>query len=266
MSALRAPARLTRRLPPAHRLLSTTPHRLADPQRQQISISPATPHKKWADLSATQKAGRTASTGANLITIVTGMAITGAVFTLLYLEVFAPDSAANWFNTIHARVRADERCVGLLGNRIKAYGEPTSNRWSRNRPIALVKGLEGQVWRGASGSAFQRNYPTLLYLTANDTLLFLFFALFYVQWRIADMWELVAGGGPFRGPLQVEGHIDRGVVNAHLVKRPGESEYAYQYLFLVVPGKPPIYLEKDESKIEREGGPKKRLFGVQWGW
>lgn len=34
----------------------------------------------------------------------------------------------------------------------------------------------------------------------------------------------------------------------------------------VVVGKPRIYLEKDESKTEREGGPKKRLFGVQWGW
>ncbi|RPB07458.1 TIM21-domain-containing protein [Morchella conica CCBAS932] len=219
MSALRAPARLTRRLPPAaHRLLSTTPHRHADSQRQQISISPATPHKKWADLSATQKAARTASTSANLITIVAGMALTGAVFTLLYLEVFAPDSAANWFNTIHARVRADERCVGLLGNRIKAYGEPTSNRWSRNRPIA------SKTWKDKYG----------------------------VEHLVMH--------------FNVEGHIDRGVVNAHLVKRPGEGEYTYQYLFLEVSGKPRIYLEKDESKTEREGGPKKRLFGVQWGW
>lgn len=45
----------------------------------------------------------------------------------------------------------------------------------------------------------------------------------------------MAGGGPLRA-IQVEGHIDRGVVNAHLVKRPGEGEYTYQYLFLEVSG------------------------------
>lgn len=62
------------------------------------------------------------------------------MFTLLYLEVFAPDSAANWFNRIHKRIRNEPRCTDLLGNgrKIKAYGEPTSSRWSRNRPIALV--------------------------------------------------------------------------------------------------------------------------------
>lgn len=62
------------------------------------------------------------------------------MFTLLYLEVFAPDSAANWFNRIHKRIRNEPKCTDLLGDgrKIKAYGEPTSNRWSRNRPIALV--------------------------------------------------------------------------------------------------------------------------------
>ena len=61
----------------------------------------------------------------------------GAVFTVLYLEVIAPDSVTNWFNRAHDRVKKDPRCVQLLGGgRIKAYGEETGNRWARNRPIA----------------------------------------------------------------------------------------------------------------------------------
>lgn len=36
--------------------------------------------------------------------------------------------------------------------------------------------------------------------------------------------------------LQVEGTVGKGVVNAHLTKRPGESQYGYKYLFLDVPG------------------------------
>jgi len=36
--------------------------------------------------------------------------------------------------------------------------------------------------------------------------------------------------------LQVEGTVGKGVVNAHLTKRPGESKYEYKYLFLDIPG------------------------------
>jgi mitochondrial import inner membrane translocase subunit TIM21 len=36
------------------------------------------------------------------------------------------------------RVKADSRCTELLGppREIKAYGEPTSNKWARARPLA----------------------------------------------------------------------------------------------------------------------------------
>jgi import inner membrane translocase subunit TIM21 len=36
-------------------------------------------------------------------------------------------------------VKSDSRCIELLGrpaSKIKAYGEPTSNKWARARPIA----------------------------------------------------------------------------------------------------------------------------------
>jgi import inner membrane translocase subunit TIM21 len=113
--------------------------------------------KRWTELSKSQKVIRTARTGADFLTIIVGVVLTvsryhinchfgmknllcpqGTVLTLLYTEVFAPYSAAVWFNRIHKRIREDSRCVKLLGNgkRIRAYGEPTSNRWARNRPIA----------------------------------------------------------------------------------------------------------------------------------
>lgn len=41
---------------------------------------------------------------------------------------------------------------------------------------------------------------------------------------------------------QVEGDIDKGVVNAHLVKLPGEHNYQYRYLFLDVAGALPHHI------------------------
>lgn len=78
------PARLARRLA-AKRLpvlnISQRPFSLysakqSDPQRQQITLSRGGDGKKWAGLSTTQKAGRAASTGANLLTIIVGVGLT----------------------------------------------------------------------------------------------------------------------------------------------------------------------------------------------
>jgi import inner membrane translocase subunit TIM21 len=62
----------------------------------------------------------------------------GGVFTFLYLEVFSSDSKTRHFNRAVDRIRKDPRCTEVLGsgNKIKAYGEPTWNRWARARPIA----------------------------------------------------------------------------------------------------------------------------------
>lgn len=60
--------------------------------------------------------------------------------TLLYTDVFSPNSKTWQFEKAVSRIKEDPRCTSLLGNskEIKAYGEPTGNRWTRNRPIAYV--------------------------------------------------------------------------------------------------------------------------------
>ena len=62
----------------------------------------------------------------------------GLVAYYLYQEVFASDSKTTQFNRAVDRIRADPKALELLGARktIKAYGEPTRNKWARARPIA----------------------------------------------------------------------------------------------------------------------------------
>jgi mitochondrial import inner membrane translocase subunit TIM21 len=61
-----------------------------------------------------------------------------AVIYFLYQELFAADSKTRQFNHAVDRIKADSRCTELLGpaKEIKAYGEPTSNKWARARPLA----------------------------------------------------------------------------------------------------------------------------------
>ena len=56
----------------------------------------------------------------------------------LWSEVFSPDSKTRQFNRAVDRIKDDPRCADLLGSskKIKAYGEPTWNKWARARPIA----------------------------------------------------------------------------------------------------------------------------------
>jgi len=60
---------------------------------------------------------------------------------LLYKEVFSGESKTSHFNRAVDRVRTDNRAVEVLGpgTKIRAFGEPTSNKWARARPIAYVK-------------------------------------------------------------------------------------------------------------------------------
>lgn len=61
----------------------------------------------------------------------------GVVY-LLYTEVFASDSKTRHFNRTVDRIRGDTRALDLLGSgkTIRAFGEPTASKWSRNRPLA----------------------------------------------------------------------------------------------------------------------------------
>lgn len=62
----------------------------------------------------------------------------GTVFTLLYQEVFAPDSKTWQFNRVVNRIKQDPRCQELLGEgkQISAYGDNSWSKWVRNRPVA----------------------------------------------------------------------------------------------------------------------------------
>ena len=57
---------------------------------------------------------------------------------LLYLELLSPSSSTVQFNAAVGRIKSSPECRALLGSssQIKAYGEPTSNKWARARPLA----------------------------------------------------------------------------------------------------------------------------------
>ena len=56
----------------------------------------------------------------------------------LYQEVFSADSKTRHFNQAVDQVRADPRALELLGSKktIRAFGEPSGSKWTRNRPLA----------------------------------------------------------------------------------------------------------------------------------
>ncbi|KAI9865140.1 MAG: mitochondrial import inner membrane translocase subunit tim21 [Trichoglossum hirsutum] len=70
--------------------------------------------------------------------------------------------------------------------------------------------------------------------------------------------------------FNVEGPLNRGVVNLHMTKRPDQSEFDYKYLFLEVKGYPRLFLENTDVQADESSkgskGNKKKFLGVQWGW
>ncbi|KAG8531696.1 uncharacterized protein KY384_003328 [Bacidia gigantensis] len=69
----------------------------------------------------------------------------------------------------------------------------------------------------------------------------------------------------FRMHFNVEGSERKGVVQLHMVKGPGQSDFEYRFLALDVPGFPRYYLENAST----DTGTKKkaaglRMLGVQW--
>ncbi|KAI9821275.1 MAG: mitochondrial import inner membrane translocase subunit tim21 [Pycnora praestabilis] len=110
----------------------------ASTTRKQVTVTGDDGRVRWGELSNREKAARTTQQSFNFLTILTGIVLTGGVITFLYLDVFSPDSKTNHFNRAVNQLRKDPQCIELLGNgkQIKAYGEPSGNKWSRNRPIA----------------------------------------------------------------------------------------------------------------------------------
>ncbi|KAH0565905.1 hypothetical protein GP486_000708, partial [Trichoglossum hirsutum] len=109
-----------------------------NPTRKQITVASDDGRVRWGELSAREKAARTTQQTFNFVTVLVGLVMTGGVITFLYLEVFSPEGKTNQFNRAVDRIKKDRRCTELLGDskKIKAYGEPTWNKWARSRPIA----------------------------------------------------------------------------------------------------------------------------------
>ncbi|KAL2040421.1 hypothetical protein N7G274_006864 [Stereocaulon virgatum] len=106
--------------------------------RKQVTIRNDDGRVQWEDLTTGEKAARTTQQTFNLGVILAGLCGTIAVVYIMYTEVFASDSKTRLFNRAVDRIRSEPQALELLGDRktIRAFGEPTSSKWSRNRPIA----------------------------------------------------------------------------------------------------------------------------------
>ncbi|MCJ1398781.1 mitochondrial import inner membrane translocase subunit tim21 [Xylographa trunciseda] len=185
--------------------------------RKQITVANDDGRVNWKDLSTREKAARTTQKTFHLGIILTGFIMTGGVAYLLYTDVFATDSRTSIFNRAVDEVRASRRAQEALGpaNKIRAFGEPTWNKWARSRPIASSVRKDGN---------------------GREHLLMHF---------------------------NVDGPLNSGVVNVHMIKNLETSEYEYKYLTLDVKGQATIYL-KNTDAVKKAKTPGFRLFGAQW--
>ncbi|KAL8754664.1 MAG: hypothetical protein Q9199_004195 [Rusavskia elegans] len=112
--------------------------RIPKASRKQITVANDDGRINWKELSVTEKAARTTQQTFNLGVILTGLVMTGGCAYFLYKEVFSTDSKTVQFNRAVDRIRSDSRVKEALGSghKIRAFGEPTWNRWARARPIA----------------------------------------------------------------------------------------------------------------------------------
>ncbi|KAL1967040.1 hypothetical protein VTN77DRAFT_3564 [Rasamsonia byssochlamydoides] len=108
------------------------------PTRKQITVISDDGRLPWSELSVKEKVARATQQSFNFMLIAIGAVMTGGAFTFLYFDVFSPNSKTRQFNKAVERIKDDPRCTALLGDpkRIKAYGETTWSKWTRNRPIA----------------------------------------------------------------------------------------------------------------------------------
>lgn len=63
---------------------------------------------------------------------------------------------------------------------------------------------------------------------------------------------------------QLEGPLNTGVANVHLVKLAGHDEFEYRYFYVDVRGHSRIYLENNSSRTSSSNSKKFKLFGVNW--
>lgn len=114
------------------------------PARRSVTIANDTGRVPWSELSWRERGARTTQQSANLLVVILGIAMTGGVATVLYLEVFSSDSKTAVYNRAVERVRTDPKCIELLagrgkGGEIEAWGENRvrNSRFARDH-IAYV--------------------------------------------------------------------------------------------------------------------------------
>lgn len=92
----------------------------------------------WGQLTTSEKVARTTQQTVNGSVIIVGGLATCGVAYLLYDQVFSTDSKVAHYNRAFDEVRESEKAIELLGpaDKLRAHGENSWNRWSRNRAIA----------------------------------------------------------------------------------------------------------------------------------
>lgn len=110
------------------------------PRRRSITVTSDDGRYHWSELSTGEKAARGTQQTFNTALVIAGISGTCLVSYFLYQELFAPDSKTVQFNHAVDRVKASQECRDLLGpsRKMRAYGEPTTSKWARARPLAYT--------------------------------------------------------------------------------------------------------------------------------
>ncbi|KAI9484001.1 MAG: TIM21-domain-containing protein [Benjaminiella poitrasii] len=92
--------------------------------------------KPWSELSTPQKVVRASKTTVNMGVILVGVGLTSAIVYYIGSELFSSQSTTSIFSDAVDRIRDHQDIVSLLGEPIKAHGEPSRSSRRRNRRIA----------------------------------------------------------------------------------------------------------------------------------
>ncbi|KAJ5725638.1 L-galactonate dehydratase [Penicillium malachiteum] len=109
-------------------------------KRRNITVLSDDGRYEWGELSGGEKFSRATQQSFNFLIVIAGVVLTGGVFTILWQDVISPNSRTWQFEKAVDRIKDDARCTKLLGDprEIKAFGENTSSKWARHRPIATA--------------------------------------------------------------------------------------------------------------------------------
>ncbi|CAM1511526.1 Fc.00g090390.m01.CDS01 [Cosmosporella sp. VM-42] len=64
--------------------------------------------------------------------------------------------------------------------------------------------------------------------------------------------------------FHVDGPLNKGIAQLHMVRYRGQNDFEYKYLFVDVPGHDRVYLENAETSSSKQGKKQLSFFGVKW--